>query len=72
MPNARRTPESRPTETRHISMGDLISAIYDLAMQQLHDPELAAVATDATITDLFSRSNERKQALQALHIESAR
>lgn len=46
---------SRPRMTT--SLGELITAIYDVALEELDDPELAIAATDAALTNILSRSH---------------
>jgi hypothetical protein len=64
-------PGMASTEERRISMGDLIAAIYDLAMAQLHDPELAMVATDATLNDILARSSGGDGGLETTYVVPA-
>jgi hypothetical protein len=49
---------STDTRSGFISVGDLITAIYEAAMREFRDPELAMVATDATLTDILCRWDE--------------
>jgi phosphoribosylamine-glycine ligase len=55
--------ETQPIMT--ITMGDLVSTLFDVYDQELHDQHLAAVATQVRIVELLSRRSrpQRRRAL---------